>query len=95
MECWNNHSLSTEGNLTPNQQFIRGAIEQNICPSQPQLLHSSQSLGNTDVMNQCYLKSRFQYPEYDFNPAMIYKLYLVNKLTCFNIVIILQLICMI
>jgi len=48
MECWNNHSLSTEGNLTPNQLFIRGAIEQNIYPSHPQLLHSCQSLGNTD-----------------------------------------------
>ena len=47
-ECWNNHNLSTEGNLTPNQLFIRGAIEQNIYPSQPQLLHSSQGLGDAD-----------------------------------------------
>ena len=22
IECWNNHSLSTEGNLTPNQLFV-------------------------------------------------------------------------
>jgi len=27
---------------------VRGAVEQNIYPSQPQLLHSCQSLGDTD-----------------------------------------------
>ena len=27
IECWNNHSLSTEGNLTPNKLFIQGALQ--------------------------------------------------------------------
>ena len=27
MESWNNHCISTENNLTPNQPFIRGAIQ--------------------------------------------------------------------
>ena len=35
VDSWNNHSLSTEHNLTPNQLFIRGAIEQNMMPQQP------------------------------------------------------------
>ena len=40
-ECWNNHAVSSEHNLTPNQMFIRGAIQQNMTPSVPQMLHSS------------------------------------------------------
>ena len=35
-ESWNNHSLSTARSLTPNQLFLRGAIEQNIIPNIPQ-----------------------------------------------------------
>ena len=34
-ESWNNHSISTEHNYTPNQLFIRGAIENNTVPSFP------------------------------------------------------------
>lgn len=36
-ESWNNHSISTRGtgNLTPNQLFIKGALEQNITPVIP------------------------------------------------------------
>ena len=34
-ESWNNHSISTEHNLTPNQLFIHGAIENNIVPYIP------------------------------------------------------------
>ncbi len=37
IECWSNHSLSTEGNLTPNQLFIEGAIENNVTISRPSL----------------------------------------------------------
>ena len=37
VESWNNHSLSSEHNLTPNQLFIREAIEQNMMPQQPQI----------------------------------------------------------
>jgi len=43
IECWNNHNLSSEQNLTPNQPFIRGAIQQNMIPNTPQMLHSSGS----------------------------------------------------
>ena len=32
IESWNNHSISTEHNLTPNQLFIRGALQQNMTP---------------------------------------------------------------
>lgn len=35
IESWNNHSLSTANNLTPNQLFIRGAIQQNMAPVLP------------------------------------------------------------
>ena len=35
VESWNNHALSTENNLTPNQLFIRGAIEQRMRPVFP------------------------------------------------------------
>lgn len=34
-ESWNNHSLSSAHNLTPNQLFIQGAIEQRVIPQQP------------------------------------------------------------
>lgn len=32
-DSWNNHSMSTAGNLTPNQLFIQGALEQNMVPN--------------------------------------------------------------
>ena len=32
IESWNNHPISTEHNLTPNQLFIRGALQQNMTP---------------------------------------------------------------
>ena len=35
MESWNNHSVSTEGNRTPNQIFIQGALERNRFPHFP------------------------------------------------------------
>lgn len=35
IQSWNNHSLSTENNFTPNQLFIRGAIQQNVLPQHP------------------------------------------------------------
>jgi AraC-like DNA-binding protein len=31
IECWNNHSISTEKNYTPNQLFVQGMIEANNC----------------------------------------------------------------
>lgn len=35
IESWNNHSISTEHNLTPNQLFIQGALEQNTSIQTP------------------------------------------------------------
>lgn len=35
IESWNNHPISTEGNLTPNQLFLHGALENNMFPQQP------------------------------------------------------------
>uniref|UniRef100_A0A1X7V400 Integrase core domain-containing protein n=1 Tax=Amphimedon queenslandica TaxID=400682 RepID=A0A1X7V400_AMPQE len=35
IESWNNHSIPTENNLTPNQLFIMGAIQYNITPQVP------------------------------------------------------------
>ena len=33
VESWNNHPISTEQNMTPNQLFIEGALRQNITPT--------------------------------------------------------------
>lgn len=38
VEAWNNHTLSTERSLTPNQLFIHGALQQNMSPQQPRQL---------------------------------------------------------
>ena len=35
MESWNNYCISTENNSTPNQLFIRGAIQYNMNPQLP------------------------------------------------------------
>ena len=35
VECWNNHPLSSEHNLTPNQLFIHGALSQDMIPTLP------------------------------------------------------------
>ena len=35
IESWNNHPVSTCGNLTPNQLFVQGAMQQNITPTTP------------------------------------------------------------
>lgn len=33
VECWNNHPISTEHNVTPNQLFIQGALNQSMTPT--------------------------------------------------------------
>ena len=43
VESWNNHALSTENNLTPNQLFIKGAIQLNMTPFVPSSLSRSDS----------------------------------------------------
>ena len=46
VESWNNHPLSTCGNLTPNQLFVQGALQQNITPTVP----PAQSTSSTSIM---------------------------------------------
>ena len=41
VESWNNHPLSSSQNLTPNQLFIQGALQQNMTPTLPFPVHSS------------------------------------------------------
>ena len=35
VESWNNHPLSSSQNVTPNQLFIQGALQQNMSPTLP------------------------------------------------------------
>jgi hypothetical protein len=35
IESWNNHPISSEHNMSPNQLFIKGALTQRITPSLP------------------------------------------------------------
>ena len=45
VECWNNHPVSTEHNLTPNQLFIQGALSQSMAPTPQQPARSTSSSG--------------------------------------------------
>lgn len=61
IESWNNHPISTENNKTPNQLFIRGALEQNIAfqypqPSRASISHPSLPAASAPVE---VLRSRF------------------------------------
>ena len=49
VESWNNHPLSSERNMTQNQLFIRGAIEQNVSITEPANIRSSQSVSIPDA----------------------------------------------
>ena len=46
IDTWNNHPLSTARNLTPNQLFVRGVIEQNMAPEMPRIAQ--------DILGQHY-----------------------------------------
>ena len=50
VESWNNHSMSSEGNLTPTQLYIQGFIETNQFPVQPSahFVGTSQQLSSED-----------------------------------------------
>jgi len=66
---WNNHPVSSEHNLTPNQLFIRGAMEQN---SVPHILPPSSS--NTCTVGQSELPSpsdRVTVPRIQFTPCTL------------------------
>jgi hypothetical protein len=49
VESWNNHPLSSDRNMTPNQLFVRGAIEQNVSIIEPANIRSSQSVSTPDA----------------------------------------------
>ena len=53
VESWNNHPLSSERNMTPNQLFIRGALEQNTSITDPintqHTVHTRQAADTVDV----------------------------------------------
>ena len=67
VESWNNHPLSTSRNLTPNQLFIRGAIEYSMVPQVPQLVMppiSQQPVQHASITNHV------QVPRFAFSPCM-------------------------
>ena len=53
-ESWNNHPLSTCGNLTPNQLFVQGAMQQNITPPVATPHSNSSATGHYTVQFFCY-----------------------------------------
>lgn len=64
MECWNNHPLSTANNLTPNQLFIRGAIENDITPT----AHASDNSSHNEIPSS---HDAVDVPRTSFNPCHI------------------------
>jgi len=74
--------LSTEGSLTPNQLFISGAIEKKYYPSQPQLLHSSQGMGDA---NQSVLpEEQVSVPRIQFQPCDALQTILSEQINSYN-----------
>jgi len=59
VESWNNHPLSTCRNLTPNQLFIQGAMQQNITPTLPAPLNQSSTRVPTPVDSVAVPRSTF------------------------------------
>ena len=43
-ECWNNHSLSSEHNQTPNQLYVQGIVHQQNQPNFTQIVGQSRNL---------------------------------------------------
>ena len=75
IESLNNHSISTEHSLTPNQLFIRGALQQNMIPHVPQL----QNEGSNSIRPHSLpsATSQVQVPRSNFTPCEV----LVRRLT--------------
>lgn len=76
-ESWNNHSISTAGNLTPNQLYIQGAIQQNMVPTIPRL-SASVSSGTPYPMPSDHIRV----PRFNFTPCstLVRDLQTVNPL---------------
>ena len=61
VESWNDHSLSSTHNLTPNQLFICGAIKQNMMPQQPEITSSAHASGHPAASDHVRVpRNRFQ-----------------------------------
>ena len=60
VESWNNHTISTVSNLTPNQLFIQGAIEYNRYPHPPRPVSCQQSL-STPVQRNTIVVPRIHF----------------------------------
>lgn len=67
IDTWNNHPLSTEHNSTPNQLFIRGALQQNLIPEIPRLplLQANQQLPSST--------NHVEVPRIGFTPCPLLK----------------------
>ena len=63
VESWNNHPVSTANNLTPNQLFVQGAIEQNMAPAIPNT--SCRSTGSSIPASHDHV----QVPRAQFDPC--------------------------
>ena len=70
VESWNNHPVSSEHNLTPNQLFIRGAIEQDIDPHFPPPSSSNTSC-TADQAQLTSPSDRVTVPRIQFNPCAL------------------------
>ena len=83
IECWNNHSISTEKNCTPNQLFIQGIIEAN---NFPELQHTAQLPSGTARPSP---RDHVQIPHFTF---LCHSLFRCQELILLNLVMTLALI---
>ena len=67
-ESWNNHSISSERNLSPNQLLVRGALEQNTISQLPQLARRITS--STNRVTVPFVASHVEVPRSAFTPCM-------------------------
>ena len=82
VESWNNHALSTENNLTPNQLFIRGAIQHNVMPVIP---HSPGQ--NAGILHNSPSETeRVTLPHIHFTPSLRLKTRLKSQLNSFELI---------
>ena len=71
IESWNNHPLSSCGNFTPNQLFVRGAIEYNITPQLPQNLMPATQSGNPPTPQNHQSSNHVAVPQNIFQPCNV------------------------
>ena len=66
VDCWNNHPISTGHNLTPNQLFVEGALQQSTTPPSPRTSVNDLPASNSDV----------EVPRSSFTPCATLKLHM-------------------